>query len=765
MEAIFCNEDEKKKAAYALNMCTVSVSQILDYNDAYILEQEYDTILNNLNLEVIPKDEPLLNILQEILNVISFFRIQKIRRDQQEKEYQQRVKNAIWSAIPNLSVVISGNPISIAVALATQVGTGYMNYRKEKSRAAVDKEKAEMELEIAAIEQLHALRRELFTTAWRLADKYGYPDAWRLTERQIEQYNQILMGADDDRKYARLEAIQDKFCAYPPFWYFFAHTALFIATNASDPDIKDSYLKRAKNHFEQYRLINKYNILREDQIAASACLEYADLLLLDNTCDFSLVAELVEEAEHKAGNANDIFQLCAIAYLRAGRADKAVRLLKILVNEDYNTFSNARILSHLYVADYCNRNDRGALADYQILKTRVDAQYLFPLPAAQEYDMSRLEDAYLKQQKRVLATAYRRTLIAFSKMQNREFNKILAVPFAAVDRVKYFDNSVEGIQQRMNDAERALNGRNADEFRFKLLERRIPNRVIDVLNQTVAGVEEFSCFRGLQYHDEIIDRIRMRLKLSKKDMDSFQKSLENNELDFETYKNFAKRYTYGFYTDHFLWNAADKITEDIETLPDLSSVEQYDYELARFCNQYGLPTPDSYLRVCAQSEHSDSNAVKNVFYSYDILGGTSTINNHIADQRKRMIDIARSAGLEEAIINPEKAAVYWYGKPQFESYLRNECLKISDEHGYELKEKTIAIIDDLTRRDQDLLLTVDGVRLAFKNDVQSVISYKDVSYSSENAMQELHLNYPNVYSNKNVAIDTLHAVISKLAED
>ena len=29
-------ESEKLKAAYALNMCTVSVSQIIDYHDSYI---------------------------------------------------------------------------------------------------------------------------------------------------------------------------------------------------------------------------------------------------------------------------------------------------------------------------------------------------------------------------------------------------------------------------------------------------------------------------------------------------------------------------------------------------------------------------------------------------------------------------------------------------------------------------------------------------------------------------------------------------------
>ena len=34
--------DKKMNAAYALNLCTVSVSQIIDYDDTYIMEQEYE---------------------------------------------------------------------------------------------------------------------------------------------------------------------------------------------------------------------------------------------------------------------------------------------------------------------------------------------------------------------------------------------------------------------------------------------------------------------------------------------------------------------------------------------------------------------------------------------------------------------------------------------------------------------------------------------------------------------------------------------------
>lgn len=67
----------KKKAAYALNLCTVSVSQIIDYNDIYVMEQEYDVILNNLNLQNYIKDEALLDILKKSLIRLRFSKSRK----------------------------------------------------------------------------------------------------------------------------------------------------------------------------------------------------------------------------------------------------------------------------------------------------------------------------------------------------------------------------------------------------------------------------------------------------------------------------------------------------------------------------------------------------------------------------------------------------------------------------------------------------------------------------------------------------------------
>ena len=128
--------EEQVKAAYALNLCTVSISQIVDYDDINIMEQEYEGILNNLNIEQMPKDEALLKIIKQILDTITFFRIQEGDKKFIEKKYQQKMKNAIWAAVPNIALVVAGgNPLTMAVSLASQVGMGYMNYRKAKADA------------------------------------------------------------------------------------------------------------------------------------------------------------------------------------------------------------------------------------------------------------------------------------------------------------------------------------------------------------------------------------------------------------------------------------------------------------------------------------------------------------------------------------------------------------------------------------------------------------------------------------------------------
>ena len=79
---------EPELVAYALNICMVSVSQIVEYNDIRIMEQEYEGILNNLNLQKFPKDDALLEAIKQILDSITFFKVQA----GEKKAFRRRVQ-------------------------------------------------------------------------------------------------------------------------------------------------------------------------------------------------------------------------------------------------------------------------------------------------------------------------------------------------------------------------------------------------------------------------------------------------------------------------------------------------------------------------------------------------------------------------------------------------------------------------------------------------------------------------------------------------
>lgn len=427
-------KDEKFKAAYALNLCTVSVSQIIDYNDINILEQEYNAILNNLNLQEMPKDEAFLDILKHLLDTITFFRIQEDEKKIIEMDYQKKIKDAIWKAIPSPSVIIaSSDPKVMAMALATQVGIGYMNYRRAKAESQDEYEKSKWKLHESALEQFNALQRDLFTTAWRIADEYEFNDKWRLTENQLKQFNNILMDTNLIRKYERLESVQEQYEAYPPFWYQIGSAANKISYEYREDDqfgIVEFYKEKAKEYFDKFEK-NYVPLLREDQIAASCYLEHVDLL--DCKTQKSKIIELLEKAEQLAGKELDVLQIISLDYQKIGELDKAEQILRKLVNEDYNRKLNAQLLSRIYVQNYIkdiNRKEYGTR--YKLLEDRLSTtQDIFELPEPKESyteeEIKAIDRKFFISQKESLERKIEPYVNCFVQMYGSEFNKLIPV--------------------------------------------------------------------------------------------------------------------------------------------------------------------------------------------------------------------------------------------------------------------------------------------------------------------------------------------------
>lgn len=367
------NDNEKLKAAYALNLWTVSISQILDYNDVNILKQEYDTIINNLNLENMPKDEALLDVIKQIMDEVTQLLMYEGDRKFIEIEYQHQLKNAVWSAVPNIVTILgitnprassvkynaSGSIIPSCIALATQVGIGYMNYRRNKAEYEIGHEKAKWQIQTNRMAHLNGLQKRLFDTAWRLAKAYDFPDEYRLTEKEISSYNEALMETNAVKRYHKLNAMKSSFDAYPVFWYQMGSTANGVFRSSlydTDPELKYTYKQNAIKCFEKYDSLNKFNLLRSDLLTASWALEYLELLDLNRKNNPDKAIELIRIAEKNAGNARDVLELCAFAYLRIEDYDNAVRVFHKLVIDSYNLSINVQILSGLYIKQIYSTN-------------------------------------------------------------------------------------------------------------------------------------------------------------------------------------------------------------------------------------------------------------------------------------------------------------------------------------------------------------------------------------------------------------------------
>lgn len=727
------SEDEKRKAAYALNLCTVSISQIVDYNDVYVLEQEYNAILNNLNLEAMPKDEALLKILVETLNTITFFRIQELKKQKVESDYQRRMKNAIWSAVPNLSVIVAGNPIAMVLSVATQVGTAYMNYRREKANAGIEKENSEFELQITAMEQFHALQRELFTTAWRLADSYGFKDEWRLTENQIKQYDQVLMDADEYRKYARLEAIAPNFEAYPPFWYFYAHTALYISENETNAVAKAEYRNRAKNHFEKYYQLNRFSLLREDQLAASALLEYSDLLLLGNAKENTeKVYQLVMEAQKKAGNANDVLQLCAISYLKIGKTEDAARLLKYLVNEEYNSAMNAKILSRIYVSQYLATESPAAYTEYGILARRIAPEFLFPMPKGTVSDQS-LEEAFIKRQKVTLIKAYRTTLQDYARKTRDDYEDALQ----DLEKSCYKKETVALLVSKLVAGEYSRN-------------------CVVQLNQMVAGLDTLPAFRNLEKREALIKLIEGTLRNTRPAVRNLQKETVNT-FDEKDYKNLAERFSYQQLTEKFFDILKARVTDKIADSQELGTLNLLENDLLQFCDAQELPMPQC-LNLTQEKQQIPEG--KESRYFDDVFledAPDSETQKQLKEKMEKIIGAAKGHIIKDAA----NAAIYLRTEKLFDIYFENS--KMTGATKYLVKQKAVAVIDDKTNRDCDLILTIDGVVIVNQNRISDEkISYDAIKFDSEAGTDRLTTSYRDICDNAAIDLKELYALMQEL---
>lgn len=754
---------EQIKAAYALNLCAVSVSQIVDYQDINIMEQEYEAILNNLNLENMPKDQALLDILTQILNVITFFRIQEGDKKLIEKKYEQKMKDAIWKAIPNPGVFMTGlSPLSIGLSLAYSVGTGYMNYRNAKAENNLELEEEMWKLQRSAIEQLNALRRELFTTAWRLADAYNYPDEYRLTENQIRHYNEILMDSDPVRRYERLDYIKEYFEAYPAFWYHLGHAANAVVWSRLEKlsingeqkhegmleyndeqkkiinEVKP-YVEIAKECFEKYFEINETELLRIDETVSTCALEYIDLLDPGVIEDKEKIVKYLDKAVKSTGEKLDILQLCAMKYIQIDMWDKAIPLLRHLVTEDYNRVMNGQILSGIFVKKFFETKDSKIRFDYELLKDRIGENYLFSIAENSFEDSAK---AFVVKQRELLMTLFKDVLDKLYDKYLIRFNRIVPV----VDPRKgdeYFTD--ENLKERIFDVRRKLP--------YAPLESQIINSdILEGFSIVIADLHKSLSKLSFTDDEEMFTKYRLKLanteiRESIKKIDEILNQDEISGDDYETITGLR----FGSLVEDMLNDAYESFEKDINSAYSMSDFARIESEINNLCGRENIDIEHNDVIKPARKRFDNSDR-------FSLLDGSDDDMNEVNEDKARLINMKNIIfeNIDEVTRNNPNLAVIYRATKEMRSYISNSKGTALQDIG----KSIVAVLDDHTAYDFDLVFTTSGIIPIHKGKIKAEAAYEDIERSN----QGLEMG-SSKYDHNGVDFDRLYELIQKLNEE
>lgn len=501
--------------------------------------------------------------------------------------------------------------------------------------------------------------------------------------------------------------------------------------------------------FEYFTIVNKYDLLREDGITASCYLEYVDLL--DQDKDKEKIKGLLVKAVESAGNALDVLQLCAISYLKIDETKEAAFILRQLVNEQYNEVTNAQLLSLIYVSNYIENQSTSDKTSYRLLESRISPGYLFPLPeSVKDVDKEVLENEFIKVQRNILKTKYKLVLIDFIKKYEAKINRIIPIPEDLEHPVPedVYADKVSARTERIKQVQLVMHsGNKGDMYRSAVRNTSYSYEVLEILNRMFSSICMLECVQDEHKQLELQAIIENGIKSKRMELQKTDSSLST--FDEHIYADIQK-ITLRNLTSNFFVTMAKEITESVEAKTEMSDFAIAEFNLVEFCKKEGIDEPEI---LFARKDDAEEDEALNVYFTPELIGEDTVKQKERIQKNKAMIDAIRDS-IEGIVINVEEIEFYTQEDPRMNRYFYGKKYR-------NFRSKTLAVLDDRTKGDMDLLFTTEGLMPIIKGKGKSVIPYDKIQWSKNSKKKELVIGVK--YSNDNLDMDNLFALIGKLS--
>lgn len=331
---VFCREEQAspENTLAALNSCIVAVAEIVSYNDRLLLEREYRDIITNLDFSALQADEELISLFQALMDGITESLLREDAKAQALRFYTKRTERTIIQSLTKTAAGGLDGSIAIldGVLNATSAYFDHKNtieeYRKEYSDKLC-------ELDKDRIQKLNDLQKKLFSSSWKLVQKYSLSDRYRLTMEDIEEFVEAVKDTDMERRYRRLTRLSDKFAEYPPFWYFLGHSALRCGKNDD--------AQRAFRSYEEHRR----PIFRKDPFHASVAMNTVRMIDGSNTHETRRLLDIVLRNSRTAEWQNFLF--AGVSFFRIGDTKTALECFQRNIDNGLEIELNDRLKKNI----------------------------------------------------------------------------------------------------------------------------------------------------------------------------------------------------------------------------------------------------------------------------------------------------------------------------------------------------------------------------------------------------------------------------------
>lgn len=290
-------EDAALDTIAQINHINWVVNTIKTYNNALVLEEEYDKISpGRLNLNRIPDQETMERIIKMMDRLHSLrMKERDLKKWRDDFEYRKRAR--IRDFYVEQSSKMAGD-LAQAVASGVDFGTkvkntamaatrdavgGYMAYTKLIKDIEREADDHLFDLDTKKLNDLHAQNKELLQDQWNMIRKYNFDDSLRVSDNDINLLISCLKDDDHNRVYSRIEPMRDKFKLFTVYWYYLSCAALETGHYDVGLEACDTFFKVNRNLFrDDYMLggvaMNKAVMMKHDDANRDEllrCLEIA----------------------------------------------------------------------------------------------------------------------------------------------------------------------------------------------------------------------------------------------------------------------------------------------------------------------------------------------------------------------------------------------------------------------------------------------------------------------------------------------------------